>query len=81
MENVSTESLFHFPEIIASEITKELSSLNSKKAETFGNIPTISSDICNKVLQKIWNYEILDKQHFPQSLKIQHLSLKRKTQR
>ena len=61
MENVSTESLFHFPEIIASEITKELSSLNSKKAETFGNIPTISSDIRN--------YEILDKQHFPQSLK------------
>ena len=69
MENVYTESLFHFPEIIASEITKELSSSTSKKAETFGNIPTISSDIYNKVLQKIWNYEILDKQHFPQSLK------------
>ena len=32
-------------------MTKELSSLNSKKAETFGNIPTkvlkTSSDICN----------------------------------
>ena len=55
-ENVSPESLFHFTKISVSEITKELSSLNSKKAGTFGNIPTkvlkISSDICNKVLQK-----------------------------
>ena len=54
--NVSTESLFHFTKISVSEMTKEHSSLNSKKAGTFGNIPTkilkISSDICNKVLQK-----------------------------
>ena len=35
-ENVSTESLFHFTEISVSEMTKELSSLNSKKAGTFG---------------------------------------------
>ena len=55
-------------------MTKELSSLNSKKTGTFGNIPTkvlkISSDICNKVLQKIWNSEILGKQYFPQNLKL-----------
>ena len=52
-ENGSTKSLFHFTEISMSERTKEFSSLNSKKAGTFGNIPTkvlkISSDICNKV--------------------------------
>ena len=48
---MSTESWFHFTEINVSEMTKELSSLNSKIAETFGNIPTkvlqTSSDICN----------------------------------
>ena len=71
---MSTESLFHFTEISVSEMAKELSNLNSKKAVTFGNIPTkaliISCDICNKVLQKIWNSEILRKQYFPQNLKL-----------
>ena len=55
-------------------MTKELSSLNSKKVGTFGNISTkvlkTSSDICNKVLQKIWNSEILKKQYFSQNLKL-----------
>ena len=64
---MSTESLFHFTEISLSEMTKELSSLNSKKAGTFGNTATkvlkTASDICNKVLQKIWNFEILGKQY------------------
>ena len=64
----------HFTEIRVSETTKELSSFNSKKTETFGNITTkvlkISSDICNKVLDKIWNSEILRKQNFPQNLKL-----------
>ena len=64
-EIVSTESLFHFTEISVSEMIKELSNLNSKKAVTFGNITTkvleISSNICSKVLQKIWNSEILRK--------------------
>ena len=71
---MSTETLFHFTKISMSEMTKELPSLNSKKAGTFGNIPTkvlkISSDICNKVLQKIWNSEILGKQYFLQNLKL-----------
>ena len=56
-ENVPTESLLHFTKISVSEMTKELSTLNSKKAGTFDNVSTkalkISSDICNKVLQKI----------------------------
>ena len=64
----------HFTEITVSETTKDLSSLNSKKAETFGNITTkalkISCDICNKVLGKIWNSEISRKQNFPQNLKL-----------
>ena len=55
-ENVSNESLFHFTEISVPEMTKKLSSLNLKKAGTFGNIPIkvlkLYSDICNKVLQK-----------------------------
>ena len=48
--------------------------MNSKKAGTFGNIPTkalkISTDISNKVLQKIRNSKILVKQYFPQNLKL-----------
>ena len=38
------------------------------------NIPPkvlkISSDICNKVLQKIWTFKILGKEYFPQNLKL-----------
>ena len=45
--------------------------MNSKKAGTFDNIPAkvlkISTDICNKLLQKIWDSEILGKQYFPQN--------------
>ena len=64
----------HFTEISVSETTKELASLNSKKAETFGTTATkvlkISSDICNKMLDKIWNSGILRKQNFPQNLEL-----------
>ena len=51
-----------------SDIQKEVSRLNSKKAGTFGNIPTKvlkdSSNICSSILQDMWNYEILEKQYF-----------------
>ena len=71
---MSTEFSFHFTEISVSETTKELSSLNSKKAGTFGNIATkvlkISYDICNKLLHKIWNSETLGKQNFRQNFKL-----------
>ena len=46
----------HFTEISVSETTKELASLNSKKAEIFGTTATkvlkISSDIVIKCLTK-----------------------------
>ena len=52
-------------------MTKELSSLNSKKTRAFGKIPTqvlkTSSDIYNKTF-KIWNSEILGKQFFLQTV-------------
>ena len=48
--------------------------MSSKKAGTFGNIPTkvlkTSSEICNKVLSEIWNSEILAKQHLPRDIKL-----------
>ena len=51
-----------------SDIQNEVCNLNSKKTGTFGNITTKvlkdSSDICNSVLQDVWNYEILGKQYF-----------------
>ena len=84
---MSTESSFDFTEISVSEMTKELSSLNSKEAESFGNIPTkvlkISSDICNKVLQKTWNSKISGKQYFPKNLKLAYITpvFKKTTQR
>ena len=44
-------------------IQKEVSNLNSKNAGTFGNIATKvlkdSSDICNSILQDIWNLKFL----------------------
>ena len=73
-ENVFTQSLFHFAEISVSEMTKGLSSLNSKKVGALGNTPTkllkTSSDICNKVLQEIWNSKILGKKYFSRNLKL-----------
>ena len=58
---------------------RELSSLSSKKAGTFGNIPTkvlnTSSEICNKVLSEIWNSEILAKQHLSRDIKLANIKL------
>ena len=73
-ENVSFESRFSFKEIRKSGIQNKVSNLNSKKAGTFGNIPTKvlkdSSDICNSILEDICNYEILGKQYFPKNLEL-----------
>ena len=73
-ENVSFESRLSFKEIRESDIEKEIANLNSKKVGTFGNIPTKvlkdSSNICNSILQEIWNYETLEKQYFPKNLKL-----------
>ena len=54
-ENVSFESSFSFKFISKTDIQKDISNLNSKKAGKFGNIPTKvfkeSSEICNIVLR------------------------------
>ena len=56
-----TQSLFHFTEISVSEMTKKLSSLNSKKAGAFENIPTkglrTSSKVCNIGHQKNMEFQ------------------------
>ena len=53
-ESLSFELSFSFKDINEINIQKKISNLNSKKAETFGNIPTKvlkeSSEICNLVL-------------------------------
>ena len=73
-ENLRTQSLFNFTEINVSEMTKELSSLNSKKAGAFENIPAKvlkpSSNICNIGHYKLWNSKILGKQYFSHHLKL-----------
>ena len=64
-ENVSFESRFRFKIVNDNDIQREVLKLNSKKPGTFGNIPTkilkSSSDMCNEILQNIWNSEILEK--------------------
>ena len=64
-ENVSFESHSSFKDISETDIQKQISSINSKKAGTFGNIPTNvlmeSSEIFKKVYKNVWNYEILGK--------------------
>ena len=56
-ENVSFESCFSFKETRESDIEKEISNLNSKKADTFGNILIKiledSSNIYYSILQAV----------------------------
>ena len=56
-ENVSFESCFCFKETRESDIEKEISNLNSKKADTFGNILIKiledSSNIYYSILQAV----------------------------
>ena len=73
-ENVSFESRFKFKVVNENDIQYEILNLNSKKPGTFGNIPTKilkdCSEICNVILQNIWNSELLQKQYFPDNLKL-----------
>ena len=76
-QNVSFESRFNFQVVNENDIKQEVSNLNSKKKKktgTFGNIPTkmlkSSSEICNKVLTNIWNFEILENHNFSSKLKL-----------
>ena len=77
-ENVSFERRFTFKEIYESDIQKEISSLNPKKAGTFGNIQTKvlkeSSNVYNAILRDIWHCEILGKQNFFQNLKLANIT-------
>ena len=66
-ENFCFESRFSFKDVSETNVEKEISNLNSKKAGTLGNIPTKvlkdSSEIWNIVLKNIWNYEMLGTQY------------------
>ena len=78
-QNVSFGSRFSFKDINETDIQKEISNLNSKKAWTFENIPTKIikelSEICNTVLQNIWNYETLGTKYFSDNLKLADITL------
>ena len=75
---MSFESRFSFKDIFETDILKEISNLNSKKARTFGNIPTKvlkeSSEICNIVLKDIWNYEIPETRYFFDNIKLANIT-------
>ena len=59
-KNVSFKWRLNFKDTSESDIWKEFSNFNSKKAEIFGNIPTKvpkeSSNICNAVLRNVWSF-------------------------
>ena len=73
-EKVSFEARFRFEVVNENDIQCEILNLNSKKAGTFGNIPTKilkdSSAVCNMIFQNIWNSELSEKQYFPYNLKL-----------
>ena len=73
-ENVSFESRFRFKVVNENDIQCEILNLNSKKPGTLDNIPTKiltdSSEVCNVIFQNIWNSELLEKQYFPDNLKL-----------
>ena len=73
-ENISFENMFTFSSVTVEEILSEISSLDSKKAGTFKNIPTKhlkeTSDICSEYLLNVWNNEIVLNHCFPDNLKL-----------
>ena len=64
-KNVPFESRFKFKVVNENYIQCEILNVNSEKPGTFGNIPPKilkdSSEVCNVILQNIWNSELLEK--------------------
>ena len=72
--NVNVSNNFFFKEVKFSDISKEISSLNSKKQGTKDRIPakylkTACSE-SSSYLTKVWNEEMLTENSFPQNLKL-----------
>ena len=65
--------MFHLNFVLVSNLN------SSRQLALSGNIPTEvhkdSSNICNSILQDIWNCEILGKQYFPKNLKLAGITL------
>ena len=77
-ENVKVGNSFFFSVITTEDIKKEIKKLDSKKAGTFMDIPTMQlkqvCDIVCKPLAKIWNREIIQDKIFPAKLKLADIS-------
>lgn len=78
-EKASFTSRFKLKVVNENDIRREASSLNPKKPCTFSNISTrilkISSEVCKVILQNIWNSKLLEKQYFPDNLKLANKNL------
>ena len=78
-EKASFTSRFKLKVVNENDIRREASSLNPKKPGTFSNISTrilkISSEVCKVILQNIWNSKLLEKQYFPDNLKLANKNL------
>ena len=76
-DKITVPELFAFTEASVSDIEKELSNLNTKKASTFENITPkvlkVSIESCSEVLIKLFNNTILTS-NFPDKLKVANVS-------
>ena len=76
-DKITVPELFAFTEASVSDIEKELSNFNTKKASTFENITPkvlkVSIESCSEVLIKLFNNTILTS-NFPDKLKVANVS-------
>ena len=73
-KNIPKTTTFSFDKIDTDSVKKMIDNLDSRKSGTFGGIPAnclkAVSDISAKVLQTVWNDEVLNDSKFPSELEL-----------
>ena len=73
-KNIPKTTTFSFDKIDTDSVKKMIDNLDSRKSGTFGGIPAncliAVSDISAKVLQTVWNDEVLKDSKFPSELEL-----------
>ena len=73
-KNIPKTTTFSFDKIDTDSVKKMIDNLDSRKSGTFGGTPAnclkAVSDISAKVLQTVWNDEVLNDSKFPSELEL-----------
>ena len=73
-KNIPKTATFSFDKIDTDSVKKMIDNLDSRKSGTFGRVPAnclkAVSDITAKVLQTVWNDEVLKDSKFPSELEL-----------